>query len=131
MKTVDKQKKLVNVRSEMKKTLQNSKKSPKMPAARSPFNKITYQRNAVVYRILANPVRLEILNILKLAERTVEELLSVVPISKANMSQHLAVLRHNGLVTTRRKGLNVCYSIVDPRIVEPCAILRELRHDPR
>lgn len=97
----------------------------------SPFNKITYQRNAAVYKILAHPVRLEILNILKISDRTVEELLTVVPISKANMSQHLALLRYAGVVKTRREGLNVVCKIVDPRIVEPCAIMRELRRDPR
>lgn len=98
---------------------------------RSPFNKITYQRNASVYKILAHPVRLEILNILKHSEHTVEELLSVVVISKANMSQHLALLRYAGVVKTKKDGLNVIYKIVDPRIVEPCSILRELRRDPR
>jgi DNA-binding transcriptional ArsR family regulator len=98
---------------------------------RSPFNKITYQRNAAVYKVLAHPVRLEILNILKLDDHTVEELLTVVPISKANMSQHLALLRYAGVVKTQKEGLNVIYKIVDARIVEPCAVMRELRRDPR
>lgn len=97
----------------------------------SPFNKVTYERNAQVYKILAHPVRLEILNILKLSARKVEELLEIIPISKANMSQHLALLRHAGVVNTRKEGLNVVYEIVDPRIVEPCSILRDLRKDPR
>ncbi len=98
---------------------------------KSPFNKITYERNAAVYKILAHSVRLEILNILKISERTVEELLCAIPITKANMSQHLALLRYSGVVVTRKNGLNVVYSIVDPRIVEPCSILRDLRRDPR
>ena len=63
----------------------------------SPFNKITYERNAAVYKVLAHPIRLEILNILKLGDRTVEELLKVIPITKANMSQHLALLRYAGI----------------------------------
>jgi len=98
---------------------------------KSPFNKITYERNAKVYKVLAHPARLEILNILKLHDCTVEQLLKVVPISKANMSQHLALLRYAGVVVTRKAGLNVIYHIVDPRIVEPCAVMRELRRDPR
>jgi ArsR family transcriptional regulator, virulence genes transcriptional regulator len=61
----------------------------------------------------------------------VEELLSVVIITKPNMSQHLSQLRYAGVVATRKQGLNVVYRIVDPRIVEPCAIMRELRRDPR
>ena len=98
---------------------------------KSPFNKVTYERNARVYKVLANPVRLEILNILKLSPRTVEEFLKIVPVTKANMSQHLALLRHAGIVKPKRSGQNVIYAIIDPRIVEPCSILRELRHDPR
>ena len=77
---------------------------------------------------MANPKRLEILNILKVQETAVEDLLRITKFSKANLSQHLALMRHNGLVQTRRKGLNIFYTIVDPRIVEPCKILHNLRH---
>lgn len=88
----------------------------------------TYDKNAHIYKILANPKRLEILNVLKKGEHAVEELLGITELSKANLSQHLALLRHSGLVVTRREGLNVFYKIVDPRIVEPCKILHNLRH---
>ena len=95
---------------------------------KSPLPKEAYEKNADIYKILANSKRLEILNILKLGETPVEELLAITKLSKANLSQHLALMRHNGLVQARREGLNVAYSIVDPRIVEPCKILHELRH---
>ncbi|MBI4094836.1 MAG: helix-turn-helix transcriptional regulator [Candidatus Liptonbacteria bacterium] len=94
---------------------------------KSPFPKTTYERNAEIYKILANPKRLEILNILKkYGERTVEQLIEILSLPKANVSQHLALLRHARLVTVRRDGLNANYTITDPRIVEPCRILREL-----
>jgi ArsR family transcriptional regulator len=86
-----------------------------------------YDKNANIYKILANPKRLEILNILKFKETGVEDLLKMIGLSKANLSQHLALMRHNGLVQTRREGLNVFYRIIDPRIVEPCKILHDLR----
>jgi ArsR family transcriptional regulator len=89
--------------------------------------KEAYHKNAHVYKILANAKRLEILNLLKNGELPVEEMLKVVRISKANLSQHLALLRHSGLVRTRREGLNVYYKIIDRRIVEPCALLHKLR----
>jgi len=92
----------------------------------SPYPKHVYERNARIYQILSNPIRLEILNILKLGERSVEELVKVLKLRKANVSQHLAILRHTRVVTVRRKGLNVFYKIVDPRIVEPCKILRKM-----
>lgn len=96
---------------------------------KSPLPREAYRKNANIYRILANPKRLEILNILKKeGEASVEELIGVTKLPKANMSQHLALLRLNGIVHTRRKGLNIIYRIVDPRIVEPCKILHQLRH---
>jgi|SRR3989344_406434 len=91
--------------------------------------KEAYNKNAHIYKILANPKRLEILNLLKANnEMSCEEMIKITKMSKANLSQHLALLRHNGLVRTRREGLSIHYKIVDKRIVEPCAILHQLRH---
>lgn len=95
---------------------------------KSPLPQEAYNKNANIYKILANSKRLEILNLLKKGELGVEQLLKVTKLSKANLSQHLALMRHNGLVHTRRSGLNIFYRIVDPRIVAPCEILHKLRH---
>ena len=95
---------------------------------KSPLPKEAYHKNASIYKILANSKRLEILNILKVRETSVEEILAITHLPKANLSQHLALLRHNGLIVPRREGLKVFYHIVDPRIVEPCKILHQLRH---
>lgn len=104
-------------------------KSPLKIVTKSPLPQEAYNKNANIYKILANSKRLEILNILKSSgEVGVEQLLQITKLSKANLSQHLALMRHNGLVYTRRDGLNIYYRIVDPRIVEPCKILHELRH---
>lgn len=93
---------------------------------KSPFPKTTYERNTVIYKLLANPKRLEILNLLKQKELAVEELVKTLKLPKANVSQHLAVLRHARLVTARRNGLSAYYKIADPRIVEPCRILHDI-----
>ncbi len=103
-------------------------KAASKPIRRSPLPQEAYDKNAGIYKILSNSKRLEILNILKLGETAVEDLLKITKLSKANLSQHLALMRHNGLVMTRREGLNIFYRIVDPRIVEPCKILHDLRH---
>jgi ArsR family transcriptional regulator len=94
---------------------------------KSPLSHETYSKNAGLYKILANAKRLEILNVLKVEETGVSHLLKLTKLSKANLSQHLALMRHAGLVTTRRDGLNIFYSIVDSRIVESCKILHQLR----
>ncbi len=99
----------------------------KLNIKKSPLPKEAYQKNALIYKILANSKRLEILNILKIRETSVEEILKITNLPKANLSQHLALMRHNGLVYPRREGLNIFYKIIDPRIVEPCKILHKLR----
>ncbi len=102
----------------------------KKSQAKSPFPKAVYQRNAHLYKMLANPKRLEILNILKTHEVSVDELTKLLGVSKANMSQHLALLRYARVVRVRKSGLNVFYTIADPRIVEPCRILKDLWSGP-
>lgn len=94
---------------------------------KSPFPKDTYKKNAEVYKILANPIRLEILNVLKSGECSVDKLTKILGLRKANVSQHLALLRHTKLVTQRKNGLGVYYSIVDPKIISPCEALFNLR----
>lgn len=93
---------------------------------KQPLPRTAYQKNAEIYKILANPKRLEILNLLREQEMPVEELVKTLGIPKSNVSQHLALLRHAKLVTVRRNGLNGYYNIIDPRIVEPCRILHQL-----
>jgi ArsR family transcriptional regulator len=93
---------------------------------KKPLPRSAYEKNAETYKILANSKRLEILNLLREQEMPVEELVKTLGISKSNVSQHLALLRHAKLVTVHRKGLNGYYNIIDPRIVEPCRILHKL-----
>jgi DNA-binding transcriptional ArsR family regulator len=111
----------------MKSEKKTVKSSENKVEKKSPLPKDAYLKNAGVYKVLANSKRLEILNILKTGESSVENLIKITKFPKANISQHLALLRHTGLVHTRRDGLNIHYRIVDPRIVAPCKILHKLR----
>lgn len=92
----------------------------------SPYSKDVYERNAGIYKLLANPKRLEILNIIKTQEATVDELSAIIGIKKANTSQHLSILRYLRVVKVRRDGQRSYYSIVNPEIVAACEILRKL-----
>jgi DNA-binding transcriptional ArsR family regulator len=102
-------------------------KMEKKVKIKSAFSKETYRKNAELYKVMANPKRLEILNSIVDREVTVNELSKLIGIRKSNTSQHLAYLRYVGLVTTRRQGKNVFYKITNPKIVEPCKIFNELR----
>jgi DNA-binding transcriptional ArsR family regulator len=85
-----------------------------------------YEMQAEICKTLTNPKRIEILNILKNEERTVTELVNALGASKANVSQHLAVMRHKGILTTRRDGVNIFYRVANPKVIDACALMKEV-----
>ena len=88
-----------------------------------------YQLHASVCKGLADPKRLLILNALRDGERSVTDLVEDLDIPQANVSQHLAVLRDRGLVTGRRDGQWVYYSLTSSKIVEAMDLLREVMNE--
>ena len=67
-----------------------------------------------------------VLEILAGGERSVSDLSREASCQIPNMSQHLAVLRSAGLVSTRRDGSTVLYRLSDPRILEAYRLIRSL-----
>ena len=84
------------------------------------------QRFAAVGRALADPKRLCVLESLAVGELSVGELSTHVGCQVPNMSQHLAVLRSAGLVTTRRVGSTVYYRLADPRVLEAYRLIQTI-----
>ena len=85
-----------------------------------------FQMHAEVCKSMANPTRLRIMNLLREGEKSVEELRGRLGLPKANLSQHLGVLRHRRIVSTRRDGLNIYYKVANPKMIRACDILREV-----
>jgi ArsR family transcriptional regulator, virulence genes transcriptional regulator len=83
-----------------------------------------YRLQAEFCKGMAHPKRIHILRTLKSGERTVNELAKLTGLPQANVSQHLALLRQFGLLSTRREGTSIYYSISDHRIVEACELVR-------
>lgn len=88
-----------------------------------------YQRHSDVLRVLANPLRHEILHRLAEADRTSTELVELTGASKSNVSQHLALLRAYGLVSARRAGRSVTFSLTYPQLAQACALIDEILLD--
>jgi DNA-binding transcriptional ArsR family regulator len=63
------------------------------------------------FRVLGDPTRLRILELLQGGERTVNELVSEVAQSQPRVSTHLACLRHCGFVETERRGKEIVYRL--------------------
>ncbi|MCX7794126.1 MAG: metalloregulator ArsR/SmtB family transcription factor [Thermodesulfovibrionales bacterium] len=91
--------------------------------------KTLYELQAEICKVLASPKRIEILNVLKDGEKTVSELVEILGVPKANVSQHLAIMRHKGVLKTRRKGVNIYYSISHSKIIEACTLMKEVLNE--
>ena len=85
-----------------------------------------FQMHAEVCKSMANPTRLKIINLLREGEKSVEELRKRLKLPKANLSQHLSILRQRRILSTRRSGLNIYYKAANPKMIKACDILRDV-----
>jgi rhodanese-related sulfurtransferase len=79
-----------------------------------------------VARALGNGRRAELVDVLAQGERSVDELAAEISQSAANTSQHLQVLARAGLVSARREGTHVYYSLASERVGDLWAAVRDV-----
>lgn len=84
------------------------------------------EMHAHVCQALANPTRLQILDLLRNGERSVAALTDALRLRKANVSQHLSVLRARGVVAARRDGHTVHYRLTTPDVTRACDLMRRV-----
>ena len=85
-----------------------------------------YELHADLCKIFSNAKRLEIIDSLKDKEMSAGELIERIGLSKANLSQHMSVLKLKGVILTRREGVNIYYRIANPKIIQACHLIREV-----
>lgn len=85
-----------------------------------------YQLKAEFFKTLGHPARIRVLELLSQREHAVSELLPEVGIEPANLSQQLAILRRAGLVTSRKAGSSVFYSLTSPQVAELLTVARNI-----
>lgn len=73
---------------------------------------------AETFRLLGQPVRIQILLIIAREEACVCHIEAVLGIRQSSISQHLMVLRDAGMVMTSREGRNIFYRLVNPEIID-------------
>ena len=88
-----------------------------------------YQAKAEFFKTLGHPVRIRLLELLSERDHAVHELLQRIAVEPSNLSQHLAVLRRNQLVVSRRQGGEVIYSVSAPEVRELLVIARSILVD--
>jgi DNA-binding transcriptional ArsR family regulator len=79
---------------------------------------------ASIFQALGHPTRIAILELLDRGEVSAGALIKELGMEQANISQHLAVLRAQQIVLTRKAGNQVFYSVRDPVILKVLALLR-------
>jgi ArsR family transcriptional regulator len=82
------------------------------------------ERAARRLKVMGDPVRLELLNLLRIHEElSVQALVDASGQRQANVSKHLGVLMREGLVKRRKEGVNAYYSLDDPSIPGICVLI--------
>lgn len=81
---------------------------------------------AEFFKALAHPIRIRIVDCLRGGEKGVNELSEVLQLEPANVSQQLAVLRVRNIVTGRKSGSSVFYSVSDPALFKLLDVAKEI-----
>jgi len=85
-----------------------------------------YVVKAQLFRVLGHPVRIRMLELLGDGERAVGDLQAELNLDSSGTSQHLAALRQQGVLESRRAGTSVYYRIRDPRVSQLLAVAKQI-----
>ena len=87
---------------------------------------VIFERQAGICKAFAHPTRLHLLDLLGKGERGVGKLQDELGVTKANISQHLSVLKAAGVVVTRRSGKQVYAALAIPEVKQACHLIRQV-----
>jgi ArsR family transcriptional regulator, virulence genes transcriptional regulator len=90
------------------------------------IDRMVFDRQAQICKAFASPVRLQILDLLSKGECAAAELQQKLSVSKANLSQHMGVLKAAGVVATRKEGQHISYVLTFPEVKEACQLIRKV-----
>jgi len=89
-------------------------------------DKTLYILHANICKVLGNPTRIEIIDMLGDREMSFGELLEATGLLKSNLSQHLTVMVSKGILNQRKEGLNAYYRLTTIKVSTACRIMREV-----
>jgi ArsR family transcriptional regulator len=84
-----------------------------------------FEQQANILRVLANPKRLMIMQVLSEGMKTVTEIANTLDLSLQNTSQHLRLMKDQGIVRARREGQSISYQQTNATFSECCAMARK------
>ncbi len=83
-------------------------------------------RHAEMCKVFTNPIRLQILDILRERERSVSELADRLGVAIGNLSQHLNMMKQRRVLLSRKDGNNVYYRLANPKMLKAFDLMREI-----
>jgi DNA-binding transcriptional ArsR family regulator len=89
-------------------------------------DKTIYVLHANICKILANPIRIELIEILGEKEINFTDLQIATGVLKSNLSQHLSLMVNNGILSQRREGKKAFYKLSSKKTALACSIMREI-----
>ena len=90
------------------------------------LDKEVFERQARICKAFANPIRLRMLDLLGKRDWQAGELQRELGITKANLSQHLSILKSAGIIVSRRDGKQVSCSLAMPEVKNACQLIRNV-----
>ncbi len=90
------------------------------------FETMIYDKQVSICKAFANPIRLRILDMIAQRPYAASELQKQLSISKANLSQHMSILRAAGVIITHREGKQVYCSLAIPEVKQACQLIRNV-----
>ena len=75
------------------------------------------------FKLLSEPTRLRLLQLLMDGEKSVTELVNASNTTQANVSKHLGILADGGLIARRKVGISTLYRIADPSLITLCDLV--------
>ena len=98
----------------------------KLMARNNSIENEIFERQAMICKAFAHPTRLHLLDLLGKGECGVSTLQVKLRVPKANISQHLAILKSAGVVVTRRSGKQVYAALAIPEVKQACHLIHRV-----
>jgi len=90
------------------------------------FRETSLKNASECLKVLSHPLRLQILFLIKDKPMNVSSIEKLTGASQSNVSQHLAIMRYNGMVSQEKKGNEVYYAVSSERLKKLLEIIGDL-----
>jgi ArsR family transcriptional regulator, virulence genes transcriptional regulator len=88
-----------------------------------------YAYHAEMCQVFSHAKRLEVINVLRDGEMSVNELAQKLGLSQGNLSQHLSMMKERHILVARKEGNMVYYRIANPKLLRCFDMMREMLFD--